>query len=90
MRARVGMRNMQGMQMGNMHMTRISGKIIYGADGDFNLTIPLNSHFGNYTLEEAWGYIAHNILTECYAGGCENSTLTTVTPNHVDPFGPIV
>lgn len=64
--------------------TGISGKIVYGANGEFNLTIPLRSPFGNYTLEGAWGYIGHNILTLCYAGGCENSTLTTVTPNHIE------
>jgi len=29
----------------------ISGKIVYGANDDFNLTIPLRSPFGSYTLE---------------------------------------
>jgi hypothetical protein len=72
--------------MHNMSMTSLglSGKIVYGANGDFNLTIPLRSPFGDYTLEGLWGHIGHNILAECYAGGCENSTLTTVTPNHVE------
>jgi hypothetical protein len=72
--------------MRSHHMTSlgISGKIVYGTDGDFNLTIPLRSPFGDYTLEGSWGYIGHNILTECYAGGCENNTLTTVTPNHIE------
>lgn len=76
------MNNMQKMHMVGTG-TGISGKIVYGANGDFNLTIPLTSPFGNYTLEGSWGYIGHNILTECYAGGCENNILTTVTPNHI-------
>jgi hypothetical protein len=61
-----------------------SGKIVYGANGDFNLTIPNHNEFGDYELEGAWGYIGHNILTECYAGGCENNTLMTITPNHIE------
>jgi hypothetical protein len=52
----------------------ISGKIIYGKYGDFNLTIPNKNSFGDYKLEGSWGYQGHNILTECYAGGCENNT----------------
>jgi hypothetical protein len=60
----------------------ISGKIVYGKNGDFNLTIP-SSPFGNYRLERSWAVDGH-VLTECYAGGCENNTLTTVTPNHID------
>jgi hypothetical protein len=48
------------------------------------MTVPNKTAFGDYTLESSWGYIGHNILTQCYAGGCENSTLTTVTPNHIE------
>ena len=62
----------------------ISGKIVYGANGDVNMTVPNKTAFGDYTLESSWGYIGNNILTQCYAGGCENSTLTTVTPNHIE------
>jgi hypothetical protein len=62
----------------------ISGKIVYGADADFNLTIPSHSGFGDYKLEGSWGAISQKILTECYAGGCENNTLTTATPNHIE------
>lgn len=62
----------------------ISGKIVYCNNGDFNLTIPNNSGFGDYKLEGSWGYHGHNILTECYARGCENNTLTTVSPNRIE------
>jgi len=31
--------------------------------------------YGDYTLEGGWGTLGHNILTICYAGGCENNTL---------------
>ena len=62
----------------------ISGKIVYGANGDVNMTVPNKTAFGDYTLESSWGYIGHNILTQCYAGGCENNTLTTLTPNHIE------
>ena len=65
-------------------MTGISGKIVYGADADFNLTIPSHSGFGDYKLEGSWGATSQKILTECYAGGCENNTLTTATPNHIE------
>lgn len=58
----------------------ISGKIVYGKNGDFNLTVP-SSPFGNYRLEGSWAVDGH-VLTECYAGGCENNTLTT--PNHIE------
>ncbi len=61
----------------------IAGKIVYGNNGDFNLTIP-NKVFGDYKLEGSWGYQGHNILTQCYAGGCENSTLITTSPNHIE------
>lgn len=62
----------------------ISGVIKYSNYGNFTLTIPLNSPFGNYELIGSWGYHGHKILTECYAGGCENNTLTAITPNRVD------
>ena len=65
----------------------ISGKIVYGKYGNFTLTVPNKNSYGDYKLEGSWGYQGHNILTECYAGGCQNNTLTTVTPNHIEVFG---
>jgi hypothetical protein len=64
----------------------ISGKIVYSDYGNFTLTVPNRSGFGDYKLEGSWGYQpqGHNILTECYAGACENNTLTTITPNHIE------
>jgi hypothetical protein len=63
----------------------ISGKIVYSDYGNFILTVPSKTAFGDYILEGSWGSQRHNILTECYAvGACENSTLTTVTPNHIE------
>jgi hypothetical protein len=60
----------------------ISGKIVYSDYGNFTLTVP--NPGGDYTLEGSWGAPSQNILTECYAGGCENNTLTTITPNHIE------
>ncbi|MGB8935914.1 MAG: hypothetical protein WCC17_12495 [Candidatus Nitrosopolaris sp.] len=53
-------------------------------NGYMKMTVPTKTGFGDYTLEGSWGYIGHHILTLCYAGGCENNTLTTVTPNHIE------
>ena len=69
--------------MGLGSTSTISGKIVYSDYGNFTLTVPNHSGFGDYTLEGR-GYQGHNILTECYAGGHENNTLTTVTPNHIE------
>ena len=44
------------------------------------MIVPNHNGFGNYELESSWGYIGHHILTLCYAGGCENSTLISVNP----------
>jgi hypothetical protein len=77
------MGNMDDMQ--SMPMTAISGKIVYGANGDVNMTIPNKSGFGDYQLQASWGYIGPNILVQCMpSGACENNTLTTVTPNHTE------
>jgi hypothetical protein len=63
----------------------ISGTMKFGANGDVNMTVPSKTAFGDYRLETSWGYIGHNILTQCMpSGGCENSTLTTITPNHIE------
>jgi hypothetical protein len=77
------MGNMDDMQ--SIPMTAISGKIVYGANGDVNMTIPNKSGFGDYQLQASWGYIGPNILVQCMpSGACENNTLTTVTPNHTE------
>ena len=71
----------------------ISGKIVYSDYGNFTLTVPNHSGFGDYKLEGSWGSPQGNILTECYIGACVNNTLTTVTPNHVqfiDNHGDII
>ena len=62
----------------------ISGKIVYSDYGNFTLTVPNHSGFGDYKLEGSWGTPSHSILTECYVGGCLNNTLITVAPNHVE------
>lgn len=64
-----------------------SGIIEYSKYGNFTLTVPNKSGFGDYKIEGSWGCIGHNILTQCFAGGCENNTLTvtsTITPNHIE------
>jgi hypothetical protein len=63
----------------------ISGKIVYSDYGNFTLTIPTKNALGDYKLEGSWGSLGTNILTECYPyGDCENNTLTTITPNHIE------
>ncbi|MGC2572766.1 MAG: hypothetical protein WA364_14740, partial [Candidatus Nitrosopolaris sp.] len=39
--------------------------------------------YGDYTLEAGWGTQGHNVLTICYAGGCENNTLITISPTSI-------
>jgi hypothetical protein len=57
---------------------------IYGnQDGSLNQTVPTRNGFGDYTLHGSWGSDEH-LLTECFAGGCDNSTLTAVTSNHME------
>ena len=68
----------------NLVNETISGKIKYGGNGDFNMTIPNKTGFGDYRLEGSWGYIGHNQLTECFAGGRENNTLTVENHNHIE------
>ncbi|MFZ0512290.1 MAG: hypothetical protein WAM14_11840 [Candidatus Nitrosopolaris sp.] len=48
------------------------------------MTVPNKTALGDYTLEGSWGYIGDNKLTECFAGGCENATLTTVSPRNIE------
>jgi hypothetical protein len=60
------------------NMAEISGTMNFANDGHLKVTVPSKTGFGDYTLEGSWGYIGHNILTQCYAGGCENSTLTAL------------
>jgi hypothetical protein len=67
-----------------MISSEISGKIVYSDYGNFTLTVPNHSGFGDYTLQGSWGYVKPNVLTECYIGGCENNILKTLTPNHVE------
>jgi hypothetical protein len=62
--------------------TTISGILAFSSKGNFTLTVPNSG--GDYTLEGSWGNQWKNLLTLCYAGGCQNSTLTTVTPNHIE------
>jgi hypothetical protein len=63
----------------------ISGKIVYSDYGNFTLTIPSKTAFGDYKLEGSWGSLGPNILTQCFGvGGCENNTLLMVTRNHIE------
>ncbi|MGA9154837.1 MAG: hypothetical protein WBZ36_29990 [Candidatus Nitrosopolaris sp.] len=63
----------------------ISGKIVYSDYGNFTLTIPSKTAFGDYKLEGSWGSLGPNILTRCFGvGGCENNTLLMVTRNHIE------
>jgi hypothetical protein len=61
----------------------ISGIMLFNDNGYMRTTVPSKTGFGDYTLESSWGVVPHHILTICYAGGCENGTLTRVTQNHV-------
>lgn len=63
----------------------ISGIMVFSSKGNFILTVPNKSGFGDYTLQGSWGrQNDHHILTLCLAATCENNTLTTVTPNHIE------
>lgn len=62
-----------------------SGRIVYSDYGNFTLTIPTKNAIGNYKLEGSWGSLGPNILTECYPyGSCENNTIITTSPNHLE------
>jgi hypothetical protein len=62
-----------------------SGKIVYSDYGNFTLKIPNKTAFGDYKMDGSWGSMGPNILTECYPyGSCENNTLTSITPNHIE------
>ena len=65
------------------NMPGISGTFLFNNNGYMKMTVPTHNGFGNYELESSWGYIGHNILTLCYAGGCENSTLISINPTHI-------
>jgi hypothetical protein len=62
----------------------ISGTILFNNNGYSKMIVPSKTGFGDYSLESSWGVVPHHILTICYAGGCENGTLTRVTQNYVD------
>jgi hypothetical protein len=62
--------------------TTISGNLAFSSKGNFTLTVP--NPGGDYTLEGSWGNQWKNLLTLCYAGGCSNSTLITIIPNHIE------
>jgi lipoprotein NlpI len=64
----------------------ITGTFLFNNNGYMKMTVPSNTGFGDYTLESSWAYIGtkHHILTFCYAGGCENQTLTLINPNHIE------
>jgi tetratricopeptide (TPR) repeat protein len=64
----------------------ITGTMLFNNNGYMKMTVPSKTGFGDYALESSWAYIGtkHHILTICYAGGCENSTLTIIMPNHIE------
>jgi|SRR5262245_44152505 len=60
----------------------ISGTFLFNNNGYMRMSIPNKSGLGDYILEKSWGYFGHRVLTFCNAeGNCQNSTLTTITPN---------
>ena len=61
----------------------ITGTMLFNNNGYYLMTVPNHNPYGDYTLEAGWGTLGHNILAICYAGGCENSTLTTVSPDYI-------
>jgi hypothetical protein len=65
-----------GSSTDNMTSAGISGTMTFAKNGDVKMDVPNKTSLGDYTLDASWGYIGHGILTQCYAGGCENSTLT--------------
>jgi tetratricopeptide (TPR) repeat protein len=64
----------------------IKGTMLFNSNGYSRMVVPSKTVFGDYTLESSWAYIGtkNHILTLCYAGGCENATLTGVAPNSID------
>lgn len=83
----VGTWNYLNESSSKMPLFTLSGKISYSPLGNFTLTIPTKSGFGDLSIEGSWGHQLdpkHNILTLCYTEGCENNTLQLVTPNYVE------
>jgi Flp pilus assembly protein TadD len=64
----------------------ITGTLLFNNNGYMKMTVHNKSGLGDYVLEESWAYIGtkHHILTICNGYGCQNSTLTTITPNHIE------
>ena len=61
----------------------ISGKIVYGANGDFNQTIPARNGLGDVVTEDSWASDGH-MLREFFGYYHLNMTFTSVTPNHME------
>ena len=63
----------------------ITGTFLFNDNGYLRMVIPNKSGLGDYVKEESWGYLGHRILPFCDTDGdCQNSTLTTIMPNHVE------
>ena len=63
----------------------ITGTFLFNNNGYMLMKIPNRNGLGDYTQEESWGYLGLRIATFCNTeGNCQNSTLTTITPNHVE------
>ena len=66
-----GSKTMSSMSMDDMqNITGISGTMLFNGSGYLKMTVPNKTGFGDYKLEGSWFYIGHNILTQCFAGGC--------------------
>ena len=61
----------------------ITGTMLFNNNGYYLLAVPSKTALGDYTLEASWGTQGHNLLTICYSAGCENNTLSTVSPNYI-------
>jgi tetratricopeptide (TPR) repeat protein len=64
----------------------VKGTMLYNSNGYSRMVVPSKTGFGDYSLESSWAYLGtkQHVLTLCYAGGCENATLTRITSNHID------
>ena len=56
---------------------------MYGANGDFNQTIPARNGLGDVVTEGSWASNGH-MLREFFGYYHVNMTLTEVTPNHME------
>ncbi|MGA9153893.1 MAG: hypothetical protein WBZ36_25215, partial [Candidatus Nitrosopolaris sp.] len=61
----------------------ITGTMLFNNNGYYLLAVPSKTALGDYTLEASWGTQGHNLLMICYSAGCENNTLSTVSPNYI-------